>query len=177
MGVAGGSRLSKYSGERSGPKVTLLRVLLRGGSLGVDISTIIVDMVFSTKALLRGEGEILSSSTSGMDINDDLRDDRLTREDSREEGILSLDFRLGDFLRGEGVTVSSFSSGMDIKEDFREAPDVRLDEVEELREGMGVGTFSEGLTLLGGVFNACKRNKRLLIFHLFSNTYNNIAYC
>lgn len=79
MGVLGGKRLSKNSGDSMGPKVTLLRVLLLGGSSSVLVVLSSKDL--ESKELLRdlfrapGEGEeVKDSFISWMEAREDFLD-------------------------------------------------------------------------------------------------------
>lgn len=115
-GVWDGSRLSKYSGERAGPKVTLLRDLLEGCSRSDEMGD-----VFAIR--LRGDGDENVSSNSGTDISDDLR---VLRSDDRREHVESFETKDKAGIKGEAP--DSSCSGMGIRD-----VDVELDVRRDLR--------------------------------------------
>lgn len=88
IGVLGGRCLSKTSGDSIGPNVTLLRDRLLIGPLSSALVTGTKSYTIAESlALLRGDGETVVSSSSLIDMREELRDrteERLVKEDSRE---------------------------------------------------------------------------------------------
>ena len=105
-GVLGGKHLSKYSGERQGPKVTLFREPFL---VVLEFELPMYD--FSRPLFVgAGDGDIVSS-TSGMDMREEWRErqeDRREKEDSRDGmgvGTFSL-VRL--VFKEDGVFISDY---------------------------------------------------------------------